>query len=192
MAVLVCLVSFATSSNSIVYAADKSYDEISKEYNLKTATEIPQNVTPIRINSEKELLTVLQNIDNDLAKFKNKPKKTIVIAPENSADGITAASTTRTYEADYYVVGGTAKIRLMARVTSEYEQITNVDEYTTFTGFTYGFDWVESAIGHDISSDKKDVEVWCSGQVDCYLLINGLIKYYSVPVDLNGYLMIFH
>ncbi|HBV95541.1 MAG: hypothetical protein JL50_09630 [Peptococcaceae bacterium BICA1-7] len=36
MAVLVCLVSFATTSNSIAYAADKSYDDISKEYNLKT------------------------------------------------------------------------------------------------------------------------------------------------------------
>ncbi|HBV95542.1 MAG: hypothetical protein JL50_09635 [Peptococcaceae bacterium BICA1-7] len=127
-----------------------------------------------------------------MANFNKKAKKTIVITPENPTNGIAAASTTQTYEADYYVVGGTAKIKLMARVTSEYEQITNVDEYTTFTGFTYGFDWVESAIGHDISSDKKDVEVWCSGQVDCYLLINGLIKYYSVPVDLRGYLMIFH
>lgn len=70
--------------------------------------------------------------------------------------------------------------------------ITDCNEYTKMTGFTLGFEWIEIDSDSDIRSDGRDIYAWAEGELEYYLLIDGLIKVYTQDIELDGYLTIFH
>lgn len=65
--------------------------------------------------------------------------------------------------------------------------ITYQKAYTTFTGFTFGFGWDERICYSYVTASGKDIYAYTSGTLDYYILVEGFIKYYSVPVTLSGY-----
>jgi len=181
VAFLACLLYLTTAIPS-AYADEKmSYDDIIREYNLQVATEVPENVKPVQINSEKELVEALEAIRADNVSPNSVEENVLIIEP----NGV------QTYTVDSYRVGVAGQVALKARVTTSGETITAVDEYTTFTGFTYGFDWEEIDKGSAIYYGT-DFEAWAVGELKYYVLISGILYYYTEEIDLYGYIAVFH
>lgn len=164
------------------FAAEKSpnkkmtYYEIIKEYNLKPVTEIPKGVKPIEVNSEEELLQLLQNLE----------KETYISEP------IITTFASSNYIADEYNIMGVAKIVLYVRVETNNYRVTDAKAYSKLTGLTAGLEWVPIDEDCRILSNGKDVKAWSYGVLNHYILVNGLLKMYSKDIDLEGYLTIFH
>ncbi|HCX65238.1 MAG TPA: hypothetical protein DHN33_08525 [Eubacteriaceae bacterium] len=59
--------------------------------------------------------------------------------------------------------------------------ITYHNAYTTFTGFTPGFDWDESICYSQVKSGK-DIYAYTSGVLKYYLVVDGGINYYNQPI----------
>lgn len=179
---------------SISAAENQTYDEIFRKYNLQTASEIPEGIKPIKVNSEKELARVLENIDNSINEHANKERQPVVIDLSKNRDSDFSPLATNTYVADYVNIGvpGYGKIELKVRVSDNGSYITSVIPFTNLTGFSLGFDWNETICSADIVSNGKDVRAWAEGELEYYLIIDGMIKVYSRTIELYGYLTIFH
>ncbi len=81
------------------------------------------------------------------------------------------------------------KITLYAKIkvytNGSFGQIKDCSEYTTFTGFTYGFGWNEDYMTHRIASNGQSVKITCEGTLDYYLLVNSVLRVYSQPIEMT-------
>lgn len=66
------------------------------------------------------------------------------------------------------------------------------NEYTTYTGFTLGFDWDQRTSTSYVTSSGKDIYASASGTLNFYILVKGFIRFYSTPLTLSGYAWAIH
>jgi hypothetical protein len=85
--------------------------------------------------------------------------------------------------------GGSVNLRVAYGTSGDSHTgyVTYNDTYTTFTGFTLGFEWNESTCNSYVTSSGKDIFAYTSGTLDYYLFFDGFISLYSAPVSLSGY-----
>lgn len=65
------------------------------------------------------------------------------------------------------------------------EVVTGCYEWTSLTGVAIGEEWDQRYCYHVISADRYMVNVYAGGVLSQYLLINGVIKISSIPIDLH-------
>lgn len=169
----------------------EKYKEISKKYKLERVQKAPDRVIPVKVNSPEELESLLQSAS------KIKIERVPVSNNESTVSGtqsiVSPSSTYTTYTTDSYKVGIAGYVYLKARVEKGTNTILSVSPYTSFTGFTWGFDWDEYNIGSSIVSGGKDFESWASGGLEYYLLVNNdLMRYYIQEINFEGYTTVFH
>ena len=70
--------------------------------------------------------------------------------------------------------------------------ITYHEAYTTFTGFTYGFEWEEKLCTSQVTSSGKDIYVRAVGELVYYFLVDGFIELGREAIDLDGYCFVIH
>lgn len=70
--------------------------------------------------------------------------------------------------------------------------ITSHEAYTTFTGFTLGFDWEEEMCYSEITSSGKDIYAAAAGELTWYILVEGLIEFAREEIHLEGYCAAVH
>lgn len=156
-----------------VDAAEQSIDfyEIEK-------TEIPLGVIPYEVSSEEQALEIIQADMRILEEPSNIVNN--VIIPFSTTGDALVDSRDLTF--------GTLQLRLSygTSLNGNKGTITFHSPYTQHTGFTLGCVWNQSSIGSQILSSKKDVYAYCTGTMDYYFLVDGLIKLGSSPGNLSG------
>lgn len=65
--------------------------------------------------------------------------------------------------------------------------ITYHEAYTQYTGFVLGSTWEESYAHSEITESQKAVYASASGVVSCSILVDGLLEFIRLPVNLEGY-----
>ncbi len=175
--VLFVILSMTLFLSSNVFAAENN--SIYSIENLKVidSSDVPENVIPIELN-ESELEDFIKSI-NDTEQFINETDNVIEINDKlRATDHHTKVDTQKV---------GMGTVNLNTYVTYSNGQFTSASPYTTFTGFTYGFDWNQSVSDYEISRDKRSVDVYSSGELDWYILLNtGLTTVYTQQIDLDG------
>lgn len=147
---------------------------------VKKVSSVPSGIKPIILKNEKELL----NFINSLKLEKSNTISEKVIETRDTTDTIEVS----TYQGVGY---GNGKINLFATIhrwrDGSFGAITDVtNKYTSFTGFTYSFDWREShPPQHTIATDQLSCHVWVNGELDYYFLVSGLLRIYTEPVRLD-------
>jgi hypothetical protein len=137
--------------------------------------EVPSNVNPVTFKSDEEAVAYLNQV------FSNINTRTNFDMIARATNGNTTVASTKVSTGTI-----TLKLRYSTSGNGNTGKITSLDPYTTFTGFTLGFDWTENSIGATISSSGKDAHVYTDGTIDYYLLVDGLIKLYSRPIRMSG------
>ncbi len=83
-----------------------------------------------------------------------------------------------------------ASINLVATYTlttpNRSGRVKSCDCYTSFTGFTYSFEWNETYKDARIISSGREVAATASGELIFYFLIDGLIEMWREPISLSG------
>ena len=133
-----------------------------------------------------------QEADNYLAQLSKQLSKTVQYNPQIS-------TATRSTHGDALVASkgvstGTIELRVAYSTSGDSNTgtITQANAYTTFTGFTLGFDWKEEVCYADITSSGKDIYAMASGELEYYFLIDGLIQLGRKAVSLDGYCFVIH
>jgi hypothetical protein len=137
--------------------------------------EVPTNVNPVSFKSDEEAVAYINQV------FSNVDTRSNFDVIARATNGNATVTTTKVSTSTISL-----KLRYSTSGNGNTGTITSLDPYTTFTGFTLGFDWTENTIGATISSSGKDVHVYTDGTLDYYLLIDGLIKLYSKPISMSG------
>lgn len=188
---IVSLVLFCTAGVAGASAAVNPHKQL-EDFHLKTVDSVPDGVTPFVVNNDEELLKMLQTLaENDVLRQVSVVAESI--EPKNGEIGILATDVVRRTVSKSVGLG---QINLVADITryreGSFGGIIDVFAFTTFTGFTYGFDWNESySPRYTISTDGTSTHVWVEGVLDWYLLVDGLLKLYSQPVRLDLYYSIY-
>lgn len=133
-----------------------------------------------------------QEADNYLAQLSKQLSKTVQYNPQIS-------TATRSTHGDALVASkgvstGTIELRVAYSTSGDSNTgtITQANAYTTFTGFTLGFDWKEEVCYADSTSSGKDIYAMASGELEYYFLIDGLIQLGRKAVSLDGYCFVIH
>lgn len=70
--------------------------------------------------------------------------------------------------------------------------ITHHEAYTTFTGFSFGFSWEESACSSQVTASGKDIFAYTAGVLVYSFMVDGFIELGREPVNLAGYCYAIH
>lgn len=91
-------------------------------------------------------------------------------------------------------VAGTIKLRVAYTTSGDSNTgtITYHEAYTTFSGFTYSFEWNEKLCTSQVTSSGKDIYARAVGELVFYFLVDGLIELGRDSVDLSGYCSAIH
>lgn len=176
---LVILVAFSTFPS---YASEFIANDGTKvEVKVIDREDIPNGIIPQTFNTEEEAIFYLNNIYDNMVLMQNS-----IVPYSTTGDALVA-----TRQVGYT---GSINLRVNYETTgnSNTGSISYVSPYTTFTGFNLGFGWTESDIGYRISNGGKDIYVYTNGTLDYYLLVDGLVKLYSKPVNLSGTVAVIH
>ncbi len=169
MTILLSTNVFAEENSSSIYFIEN--------LEIIDSADVPENVIPIKLN-ESELEDFIKSINN----FEQSVNETVNVIEVSdklrATDHHTRVDTQRV---------GMGTVNLNTYVTYSNGQFTSASPYTTFTGFTYAFDWNESISDYEISSNKRSVNIYSSGELDWYILLNsGFTTVYTQQVSLNG------
>ena len=166
----------------------EQYQELFERYGIVEAKEIPPEITPLRVNSPEEL-------ENLIATFLNGKRVDVsdrfcvdslvdegVLPAGVALDGVQYITVRRECTqnmgtATFYT---TADIRIGV-YNSSYRWIDSVNEWVGLRGVTMGLDLVQEYHYHYITATTADITG--GGVVDHYLLVNGMIKVWSTPVE---------
>lgn len=182
---------FLLSFNTFCFADNTgSTSNIDEKYNLKTIDKIPEGVTPIEINSEKELQEFLESVSstNDLhVEITDNP--IISSRVKRSSDYITR----RASKVEKTGFLGSVKFELYGNVkiyaqSNSFKQIEGVSGMgLSISGYTYGVDIRDSSVrtDYDISSDKQSVTLTGEGDVDYYIVYQGIGKYMTLHKNMS-------
>lgn len=194
-------VAFAKVDNNMVDTVTRDkilLDNLSKEYNLKDVDKVPEGIVPIKFNSIDELKAFLEKqpkgpvkihktyYANDFLIDKNNinDMNSNVILESTGKHHINTSETINiggfvSLDADVFT-----QVRSLGSTHLE-EIITDCKEWTSLTGVTLGAEWDERYAYHVISSDRYRVDVYGGGVLNEYLIVDGLIKIASYPIDLS-------
>lgn len=180
-------------SSSFCFASEKlDTSAIDSKYNLKTLSEneIPSGITPIEFSSEEDLLEFLEeqekvsNIDFGVINI----EKNNVNSIERSRGSNTSSFNWSTSENHGYL-----KQYLSARIETyrngSFGQINSVNSIHTYAeGYNQGVTYTPDpySCGSEISSDKQSVYIYGSGDIERYLMIEGVFKLYTKRAKLSG------
>ena len=91
-------------------------------------------------------------------------------------------------------LAGTIELRVAYTTSgnSNTGTITYHEAYTTFAGFTYGFEWEEKLCTSQVTSAGKDIYARAVGELVYYFLIDGFIELGREAIDLDGYCFAIH
>lgn len=144
--------------------------------------EIPENVEPLKFDSEEEFLEYYNtNIDSN---------SNVILEELDSPKSIQVLSSTKTATDEYYIDLIKVGIRITyicIQVThtytgeSKYRTIKTANSSCSLGGYTLGLELSGVSTSVNIDKDKHGYTVMASGSKDYYLLIDGLIKLYSTP-----------
>lgn len=140
--------------------------------------DIPEGVIPVKYDSLNEAIKYIQeNIKSRKNIFEDR-----LLLPS-----LTRATNANLLVDEHDVTVGKVKLYINYGTSGDSSTgtITYVSPYTVFEGFSMGYDWVEKSIGYNIASNKKDVYVYASGQLDYYVIVNGGIKVWSEHINLG-------
>lgn len=165
---------------------------VSKEFNLKDATTIPEGVTPVIVNSPQELQANLQKVKGDIDKS-NKAPTTVIneVAPTTNAINslmYTSSSITTKYITSKLNIGNYISFfsvwgTLTIEGYSYYRSILSIGGYNCgLTGYTYGFALFGPQTTKRLYNSNTSASITGSASLDYYVLVSGIGKIYSRPI----------
>lgn len=148
--------------------------------------QIPDHVIPLEFDSEEEArayILAATNQENNSNSYENS--------------SISPRATNGTATVDTYSVGafsGTIALKVNYGTSGDNHTgyIKYVEAFTTYTGWTLGFEWKEARNGASITSSGKDVYAYSEGVLEWYIILEGIGKYYSQDISLSGYAYLIH
>lgn len=195
---VVCL--FATFSAPCLASSEDSLASMADQHgfkNIKTS-DLPENVKPIIINDKESLSQFVKNAEkashikkviklNNDANLRNIDS--LVRFKSRRDDGETV---TRNLKARKRLSPIDLNLYLKAKVKvythGSFREIVDVRNISTYIeGYSPGIDYDadSSSNGFDISSDHQSVDVWGGGDMEYYLLIDGMLKLYEKRFEIE-------
>ena len=158
----------------LAYVKDVHAEEII----FTETSNIPTGVIPMEFNTEDEAKNYISQMLLD------------EVYIEDDCINIDFRGTDRTVTVATKRLGVAGKIHLKlsygTSLPGNKGTIEYADAFTTTSGFSLGFNWVEDNIGTDIRPSGKDIYVYASGRIEYYILVNGVTKFYERDIDLHG------
>lgn len=168
---------FATQNNNIDQESNNNI--VSKSISIK---DIPDNITPMVFNSKEAADKYFENIVNDL----NNTESSELIPNIQTYDyrGSRYAQKSR------WPVTIVMDVPYLAKWSSKWgNYYASADKPTTdISGVTMGFGWRPSpgSTYSNIGSNPTKLTAHGAGYLDWYVLVSGVIRYYSERVTIDG------
>ena len=156
---------------------------------VKTIEKIPEGIEPIVVKDNQEMLKYINSLIESKTSINDLNENLV-----SEEDFATKSSTLNLIKRSTSKQVGFGNINLYATIqqigTGGLNSIIigAQNMYTTFTGYTLGYDWRESqSPTYSIDSRKKSIHIWVNGEIDVYLLVDGLVKLftYEAQLDIN-------
>ncbi|GAU78337.1 hypothetical protein [Fusibacter sp. 3D3] len=149
--------------------------------NLERINFLPDGVTPIEINSQKEFDEFVKKAT---AETYTNSKSVIKIIPRLYSGSSTSVSVSTSK-----LMGGVIYLNLNAvidvYINGSFGQINGYNAWTSLTGYTVGTTWTENYIKPNISADKQSITLTSYGTLKHYLLISGVVEMWSEDTNIS-------
>ncbi|HBI6921109.1 TPA: hypothetical protein K8N57_001185 [Clostridium perfringens] len=168
---------FAAQNNNINQESDNQ--TVSKIISYK---DIPSDITPMIFNSKETADKYFENVVNDL-----KNTKSSELIPSTQTYDYRGY---RYVQKSRWPVTIVMEVPYLAKWSSRWENYyASADKPTTdISGVTMGFSWRPSpgSTYSDIGSNPTKLTAHGAGYLDWYVLVSGVIRYYSERVTIDG------
>lgn len=174
------------------FADSQSVSKIdTSSLNLQRVESVPENITPIVINSQEEFNSFVEAVTSQ--------EDTYTIATENvqvqdktAKNGLMKASLYSSNTVKHTeTLGIGASINVYTKVdiysSGSFGQINSAKAWSTLTGYTPGIEWAEKNVDPKISSDKQSVTTTVQGTLRYYLLVDGAFNLWNEDKTINAY-----
>lgn len=182
---LVIILSFTIFTSIGSANNDDKLKNLCQKYNLKDIDKAPNGITPIKFESIEEAEKFINKMKN--ARLENKVQD-IRNSSEIEAMSIGSRSVSTT-------IGFLLYLNLYVQYTYLYDPARACNYYasvnsvtTGITGLTLGFDWRPNSTASygNITNNGLNLSAHGEGWLDCYLLIEGLIKLWTNYYTIDG------
>ena len=189
MVTLLCLFTF------VPVLAAESTDRESFEKHTIAVDEVPDGITPDVANSEEEADAMAGELFNSLKQMSSEPTTEIIV--ENSGiqprNYVTFRNTiyrklnSINLAGTKFAVEASVRVRCFNRPNGNIEVVDAVN-YTScyLEGFTMAIELVDTSAYTSVYNNGKTFTSYGAGTINYYVLINGVMKYYSSRVTIDN------
>lgn len=187
-------------SVNVTCFADTSTPESdwTQKYDIKDATSIPDGVVPTVINSEEDFIKLINNSEVSSESIPTEITSEELVTPEDNNMGLAAiADKTVSYRKDvalgYLGIGG--YIRTDVSIVEFwdpnasryfYKDCASTSSYSV--GFTLGNTYSNEYVDVSSYDNLKQAKVRVVGTVEYYIILEGIGKVYTAPIDYTYYI----